>query len=88
MYHFKPETGDPLHEPGKGRRIGQFGAEGCAARADGDFAVVEFRAQHAARLAREGDLIRLWLHPGLSLTVSCLMCAVSVPGALACVITG
>jgi len=88
MHHFKPETGDPLHQPGKGCRIGQLGAKGRGARTDGDFTVVEFRAQDRACLAGESDLIGSWLHQGLRLAVSCLqVCAVSVPGACACVIT-
>jgi hypothetical protein len=57
--HFKPEAGDALHEPGEGCRIWQLGAKGCRARAYGDLAVVEFRAQRGARLAGEGDLICL-----------------------------
>ena len=57
--NFEPEAGDPLNEPGEGRLIGQFGAEGCPPPGYGDIAVVEFRAQGSARLAREGDLIRL-----------------------------
>jgi hypothetical protein len=86
VHHFKPEAGDPLHEAGKGCRIGQFSAKGCAARADGDFAVVELCPQYRARLAREGDLIRSWLHQG-DPSRSAVLCAVSVPGARACVIT-
>jgi len=44
VHQFKPEAGYPLHEPGKGSWIGQPGAKGCGARADGDFTVVKFRA--------------------------------------------
>jgi len=44
VYQFKPEAGDPLQEPGKGCLIGQLGAKGGRARADGDLAVVEFCA--------------------------------------------
>jgi hypothetical protein len=55
----EPEAGDPLNEPGQSRLIGQYGAEGCHSPAYGDVAVVEFRAQGSARLARESDLIRL-----------------------------
>jgi hypothetical protein len=57
--HFKPEADDPLHEPGKGCLIWQLGAKGCGARADGDLAVVEFRAQRGTCLAPESDLICL-----------------------------
>jgi hypothetical protein len=56
---FKPEAGDPLQEPGEGCLIGQLSAKGRRARADGDLAVVEFRAQCSARLAAERDLVRL-----------------------------
>jgi hypothetical protein len=56
---FKPEAGDPLHEPGKGCLIWQLGAEGCGAWAYGDLAVVEFRAQRGTRLAAERDLVCL-----------------------------
>ena len=51
--HFKPEAGDTEHESGEGCLIGQLGAESSRARARGDLAVVEFRAQCRARLARE-----------------------------------
>jgi len=40
---FEPEAGDSLNEPGQGRLIGQFGAEGCHPPAYGDVAIVEFR---------------------------------------------
>jgi hypothetical protein len=56
---FEPEAGDPLNEPGESRLIGQFGAQSCPPPAYGDIAIVEFRAQGSARLAREGDLICL-----------------------------
>jgi hypothetical protein len=56
---FEPEAGDPLNEPGQGRLIGQFGAEGCHSAAYGDIAIVEFRTQGGTRLARESDLICL-----------------------------
>jgi hypothetical protein len=56
---FEPEAGDPLHKPGEGCRVWQLRAKGGGARADGDLAVVEFRAQRGACLAGEGDLIRL-----------------------------
>ncbi len=61
---FEPEAGDPQHEPGEGGLVRQFGAEGCAARAYGDLAVVEFRAQCGACPARESDLICSWSHQG------------------------
>jgi hypothetical protein len=57
--HFKPEAIDPLHEPGEGRLVWQFGAKGCRARTYSDLAVVEFCAQDGARLARERDLVCL-----------------------------
>jgi hypothetical protein len=59
MDYFKVEAGDPLYEPGEGCLIWQFGAKGCRAWADGDLAVVEFRAQRRACLAPESDLICL-----------------------------
>jgi hypothetical protein len=55
----EPEAGDPLDEPGEGRLIGQFSAERCHPPAYGDVAVIEFRAQGSASLARESDLICL-----------------------------
>jgi hypothetical protein len=54
---FKPEAGDPEHEPGQGRLIGKLGAKGCRARADRDLAVVELGAQCRAGLAGKSDLI-------------------------------
>ena len=56
---FKPEVGDPLHQPAEGSLIWQLGAKGCRAGAGIYLAVVEFRAQRGARLARESDLICL-----------------------------
>jgi len=56
---FKPEAGDPLHEPGQGGLIWQLGAKGCRARAYGDLAVVEFCAYGGARLTGESDLVCL-----------------------------
>jgi hypothetical protein len=56
---FQPQAGDPLHEPGQGGLIRQLGAKGRHIRADGDLAVIEFRAQRGACLAREGDLVGL-----------------------------
>src|SRR5271165_1314235 len=56
---FKPEVGDPSHEPAEGSLIWQLGAKGCRAGAGTDLAVVEFRAQRRTRLARESDLICL-----------------------------
>lgn len=43
---FKPKAGDPLHQPGEGSRVGQFGMEGGRIRACGDVAFVELCAQH------------------------------------------
>lgn len=57
--HFKPETGDPLQQPSEGSLIGQVGAENRGTTTYNDFTVVEFRAQLAARLARERDLVSL-----------------------------
>ena len=57
--HFKPEAGDPLQQPGEGPLIGQLGAENRSTATYSDFAVVEFRAQRAARLSRERDLVCL-----------------------------
>ena len=57
--YFKVEAGDSLHEPGESCLIWQFGAKGCLARAYGDLAVVEFRAQRRTCLAPESDLICL-----------------------------
>jgi hypothetical protein len=71
---FEPQGGDPLHEPGKGGGIREFGTESCRARADADVAVIEFRLQYRARLAGEGDLInkRFHLLPPLNLPVCIL----------------
>jgi hypothetical protein len=44
VQYVKPETCDPLHETAQGDLIGQIGAQGRRVRADGDLAVVEFRA--------------------------------------------
>ena len=57
--YFELEAGDPLHEPGQGCLVGQVGAKGCGAWADGDLAVVEFGAQRGTCLAGEGDLVCL-----------------------------
>jgi hypothetical protein len=57
--YFEVEAGDPLHKPGQGCLIWQIGAKGCRTWANGDIAVVEFRAQRGACLAAESDLIRL-----------------------------
>ena len=55
--YFEVEADDPLDEPGQRALIWQIGAKGRRARAQDDFAVVEFRAHRGARLAREGDLV-------------------------------
>jgi hypothetical protein len=57
MDDFEPQGGNPLHEPGQGGGIWEFGAEGRGGGAYGDLAVVEFCAQHGACLAGESDLI-------------------------------
>jgi hypothetical protein len=57
--HFKPEAGDPLQQPGEGFLIGQLGAESCYTATYGDFTVVEFLTQRAARLPRERDFVCL-----------------------------
>ena len=51
--HFKPQLGEPLHEPGQGGLIGQFRAEGSRAAAQAYLAVIEFGLQGAARLDRK-----------------------------------
>jgi hypothetical protein len=57
--YFEVEADDPLHKPGQGCLIWQLGAKDCRAWANGDLAVVEFRAQRGTCLAPESDLIRL-----------------------------
>jgi len=57
--HFKPEARDPLQQPGEGSLIGQLGAESCYTPTCGDFTVVEFLTQRAARLPGERDLVSL-----------------------------
>lgn len=57
MDDFEPQIGDPLHEPGQGGGIWEFCTEGRRGRAYGDLAIVEFCAQHGARLAGESDLV-------------------------------
>jgi hypothetical protein len=42
--YFEVEAGDPLHEPGQGCLIWHLGAKDSRTWADGDLAVVEFRA--------------------------------------------
>jgi hypothetical protein len=64
VHYVEPETGDPLHETAQGDLVRQIGTQGCRVRADGDLAVVEFRAQGRARPAREGDLVCLYWHCG------------------------
>jgi hypothetical protein len=64
VHYVKPETGDPLHETAQGDLIGQVGTQGRRVRADGDLAVVEFRAQRPARAAGERDLVCLCWHCG------------------------
>jgi hypothetical protein len=59
---FKPELGDPLHQPGEGSLVGYLGAEGSRIRAQADFAVVELRAERSVCLAGEGDLVSAWWH--------------------------
>jgi len=59
MDDFEPQGGDPLHEPGQGGGIREFGAEGRRGRAYGDLAIVEFCAQYGARLAGESDLVQV-----------------------------
>jgi len=59
MDDFEPQGGDPLHEPGQGGGIWEFGTEGRRGRAYGDLAIVEFCAQYGARLAGESDLVHV-----------------------------
>src|SRR5262245_2833421 len=54
---FESKAGDPLHELGERGLVGQVGAERSCARARGDRAVVELRAQDSVRLAGESDLV-------------------------------
>ena len=46
MDDFEPQSGDPLHEPGQGGRIREFGTEGRRGHAYRDLAIVEFGAQY------------------------------------------
>lgn len=62
--HFKPEAGDPLHEPGESSLVGQLCVKACGARVYGDLAVIELCAKCGARLPYESDLIHLWSHQG------------------------
>jgi hypothetical protein len=64
MHNVKPETCDPLHETAQGDLIGQIGTQRRRVRADGDLAVVEFRAQRRTHPAGEGDLVCLCWHHG------------------------
>jgi hypothetical protein len=57
--YLEPEAGDPQYEPGQGRLVGQLSAKGCCARAYGDLAIIEFRAQCGTRVTGERDLICL-----------------------------
>jgi hypothetical protein len=84
--HFKPEAGDPLHEPGESSLIGQLCAKSRRARADGDFAIVELCAKCGARLPCESDLIYMWSHQDYASRLL-VQRAASVPGAGVCVIT-
>jgi hypothetical protein len=58
----KPETDDPLYQPGEGSLVRQLGAEDGRVRACGDPAFVELCSQRSARLAAESDLICVWSH--------------------------
>lgn len=58
----KPETDDPLYQPGEGSLVRQLGAEDGRVRACGDLAFVELCSQRSARLAAESDLICMWSH--------------------------
>jgi hypothetical protein len=83
--HFKPEDGDPLHEPGEGSLIGQLGVQGGRAWAGDDLAIIEFRAHSGAGLAGESDVISL--QNGYVSSVRWYMCTSSVPDEWLCVIT-
>ena len=87
VHDLEAEAGDPQHQPAQGRLIGQLGAQGCRVRADGDRAVVEFRAHRGAGPARERDLVRLWSHQGCASRVRWFTGAASVPGSWARVLT-
>ena len=62
VHYFKPEAGDPLHQPQESSLIWQLSPKGCRARTYGDLAIVEFREERGACLTRESDLVRLRLH--------------------------
>jgi hypothetical protein len=83
---FKPKAGDPLHEPGEGSHVGQFGAKGGRVRAGGDLAVVELCAQRSVCLADESGLICAWWH-WITPHSWWLTLAASVPGGRVRVVT-
>jgi hypothetical protein len=55
--HLEAEAGDPEHEPGEGRWVGQVDAQGGYSPAYRDLAVVELRAKCFSCLASESDLV-------------------------------
>lgn len=75
----KTETGDPQDQPRQRRLVWQLRAEGCRVPADGNLAIVEFRAQRAARLADESDFICLRTRQGFAPRVLLVQPAASMP---------
>ena len=76
--NFEMEADDPLDESGQRALIWQIRAKRRRARAQDDFAVVEFCAHRRASPAREGDLVHSHQDYPPS---ACCSGAVSVPGA-------
>ena len=62
MGYLEPEAGDPEHEPGEGRWIGQVDTKRGRPAPYRDLTVIELGAQRLACLARKSDLIRQRLH--------------------------
>ena len=60
--HFKSQSDDPLDYSPEGSLIWHVCAQGRRARAYGDLAVVELRAQRRTGLTCESDLVRVWSH--------------------------
>jgi hypothetical protein len=83
--NFEVQAEDPLDEPGQRALIGQIRAKSRAARAQDDFAVVEFCAHRRASPAREGDLVHS--HQDYPPSACWFRCLVSVPGAWGRVLT-
>ena len=60
--YLEPKAGEPEHEPGEGRWIGQLDAKRGCPIPYRDLAVIELRAQRLARLTGKSDLIGERLH--------------------------